>query len=75
MRAFIYPFFFIGTICVFVFFFRVWKPAVGLVVRRRYLFAIIVPGSVYGLISITPVGAEETETLGSQLEAMRAAGE
>lgn len=49
--ALIYPFFFIGAMCVFAFIFRVWKPAVGFVVRLRYLFAIVIPGSVYGLIS------------------------
>jgi len=47
----IYPAFFIISMCVLAFIFRAWKPAVGFVVRLRYVFGIIVPGTVFGLIS------------------------
>lgn len=47
----IYPFFFILSMCALAFIFRAWKPAVGFVVRLRYIFAIIVPGTIYGLFS------------------------
>lgn len=47
----IYPMFFILSMCALAFIFRAWKPAVGFVIRLRYLFAIIVPGSVFGLLA------------------------
>lgn len=46
---FIYPFFFIAAMCVLAFIFRVWKPAASFVIRLRFIFGIIVPGSVLGL--------------------------
>ena len=46
---FIYPFFFIAMMCVLAFIFRAWKPAANFVIRLRYIFGIIVPGSVFGL--------------------------
>lgn len=48
---FIYPFFFIAAMCALALIYRAWKPAVGFVVRLRYIFGIIVPGSVFGLVS------------------------
>jgi len=47
----IYPIFFIAMMCALAFIFRAWKPAVGFVIRLRYLFAIVVPGTVFGLIT------------------------
>ena len=46
---FIYPFFFIGMMCILAFIFRAWRPAANFVIRLRYIFGIIVPGSVFGL--------------------------
>lgn len=46
---FIYPFFFIAAMCVLAFIFRAWKPAVSFVIRLRYIFAIIIPASIFGL--------------------------
>ena len=46
---FIYPFFFIAAMCVLAFIFRAWKPAAIFVIRLRFIFGIIVPGSVLGL--------------------------
>lgn len=48
---FIYPFFFIVAMCALAFVFRAWKPVVEFVVRLRYIFGIIVPGSVFGLVT------------------------
>jgi hypothetical protein len=48
---FIYPFFFIAAMCALAFIFRAWKPAVSFVIRIRYIFAIIIPGSVFGLLT------------------------
>ncbi len=49
--VFIYPFFFIAAMCALALIFRAWKPAVSFVVRLRYIFAIIVPASVFGILS------------------------
>lgn len=49
--ALIYPFFFIAAMCALAFIFRPWKPAGSFVIRLRYLFAIIIPGSVFGILS------------------------
>ncbi|MEP3653460.1 MAG: hypothetical protein ABJO36_01065 [Litorimonas sp.] len=48
---FIYPFFFIAAMCVLAFIFRPWKPFVGFVIRLRYIFAIIIPASIFGIFS------------------------
>lgn len=48
---FIYPFFFLIAMCALAFIFRAWRPAVGFVIRLRYIFAIIIPGSVFGLFT------------------------
>jgi len=48
--TFIYPFFLIGAMCALAFIFRAWNPAVGFVIRLRFVFAIIVPASVFGLL-------------------------
>ena len=45
----IYPFIFIAMMCVLAFIFRAWKPAANFVIRLRYIFGIIVPGTVFGL--------------------------
>lgn len=47
----IYPFFFIGAMCILAFIFRAWKPASSFVIRLRYIFGIIVPASVFGLLT------------------------
>ncbi len=48
---FIYPFFFIAAMCALAFIFRAWKPAVSFVIRLRYIFGIIVPASVFGIVT------------------------
>lgn len=49
--VFIYPFFFIAAMCALAFIFRAWKPAVSFVIRLRYIFAIIIPASVFGVFT------------------------
>lgn len=49
--VFIYPFFFIAAMCLLAFIFRAWKPAGSFVIRLRYIFGIIIPASVFGLLS------------------------
>jgi len=48
---FIYPFFFIAFMCLLGFIFRGWEQKLPFIARVRYIFAIIVPGSVIGLIT------------------------
>ncbi len=49
--AIIYPFFFVVMMCALAFVFRPWKPAASFVIRLRFIFAIVVPASVYGLVA------------------------
>ena len=49
--VFIYPFFFIGAMCILAFIFRAWKPVASFVIRLRFIFGIIVPASVFGLFT------------------------
>lgn len=48
---FIYPFFFIAFMCLLGFIFRGWERPIPYIVRVRFIFAIIVPGTLVGLLS------------------------
>lgn len=48
---FIYPFFFVLFMCLLSFIFRGWEQKLPFIARVRYIFAIIVPGSIIGLIT------------------------
>ena len=48
---FIYPFFFVSFMCLLGFIFRGWDRKLPYIARVRYIFAIIVPGSIIGLIT------------------------
>ena len=48
---FIYPFFFILFMCLLGFIFRGWDRDLPFIARVRFIFAIIVPGSVIGLLA------------------------
>jgi len=41
----------IAAMCALALIFRAWKPAVSFVIRLRYIFAIIVPASVFGVLT------------------------
>jgi len=49
---FIYPFFFVSFMCLLGFIFRGWEQKLPYIARVRYIFAIIVPGSIIGLLTI-----------------------
>ncbi len=48
---FIYPFFFVLFMCLLGFIFRGWEQKLPFIARVRYIFAIIVPGSIVGLVT------------------------
>ncbi len=48
---FIYPFFFIAFMCLLGFIFRGWERKLPYIARVRFIFAIIVPGTLVGLIT------------------------
>jgi len=48
---FIYPFFFVAFMCLLGFIFRGWERKLPYVARIRFIFAIIVPGTLIGLFS------------------------
>jgi len=48
---FIYPFFFVSFMCLLGFIFRGWEQKLPFIARVRYIFAIVIPGSIIGLIS------------------------
>lgn len=48
---FIYPFFFVLFMCLLGFIFRGWEQKLPFIARVRYIFAIIVPGSIIGLLT------------------------
>lgn len=48
---FIYPFFFVSFMCLLGFIFRGWEEKLPFIARVRYIFAIIVPGTVIGLFT------------------------
>lgn len=48
---FIYPFFFVFFMCLLGFIFRGWEQKLPFIARVRYIFAIIVPGSIIGLLT------------------------
>ena len=48
---FIYPFFFVSFMCLLGFIFRGWERKLPFIARVRYIFAIIVPGSVLGILT------------------------
>lgn len=48
---FIYPFFFVAFMCFLAFIFRGWERKLPFVARTRFIFAIIVPGSIIGLLA------------------------
>lgn len=49
---FIYPFFFVSFMCLLGFIFRGWEQKLPYIARVRYIFAIIIPGSIVGLMTI-----------------------
>jgi len=48
---FIYPFFFVTFMCLLGFIFRGWEQKLPFIARVRYIFAIIVPGSIIGILT------------------------
>lgn len=48
---FIYPFFFVFFMCLLAFIFRGWEQKLPFIARVRYIFAIIIPGSIIGLLT------------------------
>lgn len=48
---FIYPFFFVLFMCLLGFIFRGWEQKLPFIARVRYIFSIIVPGSIAGLVT------------------------
>ncbi len=48
---FIYPFFFVAFMCLLGFIFRGWERKLPYIARVRFIFAIIVPGTIIGLLS------------------------
>ena len=48
---FIYPFIFVAFMCLLAFIFRGWERKLPYIARVRFIFAIIVPGTVFGLIT------------------------
>jgi len=48
---FIYPFFFVSFMCALALIFRAWGRKLPYIARVRYIFAIIIPGSVIGLLT------------------------
>lgn len=48
---FIYPFFFVAFMCLLGFIFRGWERKLPYIARVRFIFAIIVPGTLVGLFS------------------------
>lgn len=49
---FIYPFFFVFFMCLLGFIFRGWEQKLPFIARVRYIFAIIVPGSILGILTM-----------------------
>jgi len=47
----IYPFIFITAMSLLAFVYRAWGESLSYVVRQRFIFAVILPGTVIGLIS------------------------
>lgn len=48
---FIYPFFFVAFMCLLGFIFRGWERKLPFIARVRFIFAIIVPGTIVGLFT------------------------
>ena len=48
---FIYPFFFVSFMCLLGFIFRGWEQKLPFIARVRFIFAIIVPGTIVGLFT------------------------
>jgi len=49
---FIYPFFFVAFMCLLGFIFRGWEQKLPFIARVRFIFAIIVPGSIIGILTM-----------------------
>ena len=61
LNTLIYPFIFITAMSFLALIFRAWGEKLSYVVRQRYIFAIIVPGTVIGLISTIFITFASTE--------------
>lgn len=48
---FIYPFFFVAFMCLLGLIFRGWEQKLPFIARVRFIFAIIVPGTIIGLLT------------------------
>lgn len=66
----IYPFVFIFTFSVFAWLYRAWGEVLSFTVRLRYIFAVIVPASVIGLVTtlVTPLLSAAQLTLFSVIQ-------
>jgi len=59
---FIYPFIFVIFMCALAFIFRGWERKLPYIARVRFIFAIILPGTVFGLITTLLLSAATGKT-------------